>query len=64
MTAGGWTITDQTTSTKMVLDIQGELTLPLPGLMKAVAAPVAESEFEKFVEQYLDKLTQHFGGEA
>ena len=51
-------------ATNIVLEIQGELTLPLPGLMKMVAAPIAEAEFEKMVEQYIDNLTKHFGGEA
>ena len=64
LVAGSWKITDNKKSTNVVLEIQGELTLPLPGLMKMVAAPVAEAEFEKMVEQYIDNLTQHFGGEA
>lgn len=64
LVAGSWKITDNKKSTNIVLEIQGELTLPLPGLMKMVAAPVAEAEFEKMVEQYIDNLTKHFGGEA
>nr|WP_315466248.1 SRPBCC family protein [uncultured Rhodoferax sp.] len=64
LVAGSWKITDNKKSTNIVLDIQGELTLPLPGLMKMVAAPVAEAEFEKLVEQYLANLTEHLGGEA
>ncbi len=64
LVAGSWKITDNKKSTNIVLEIQGELTLPLPGLMKMVAAPVAEAEFEKLVEQYIDNLTKHFGGEA
>ena len=64
LVSGSWTIKDNKKSTNIVLEIQGELTLPLPGLMKMVAAPVAEAEFEKMVEQYIDNLTKHFGGEA
>ena len=65
LVAGSWKITDNKKSTKhRELEIQGELTLPLPGLMKMVAAPVAEAEFEKMVEQYIDNLTKRFGGEA
>ena len=48
----------------LVLKIEGDLTLPLPGLMKMVIAPVVEAEFEKMVEKYIDNLTAHFGGEA
>jgi hypothetical protein len=64
LVAGSWKITDNKKATNIVLEIQGELTLPLPGLMKMVAAPIAEAEFEKMVEQYIDNLTKHFGGEA
>lgn len=64
LVSGSWKITDNKKSTHIVLEIQGELTLPLPGLMKMVAAPVAEAEFEKMVEQYIENLTKRFGGEA
>jgi carbon monoxide dehydrogenase subunit G len=64
LVSGSWKVSDKKTSTHLVLKIQGELSLPLPGLMKKMVAPVVESEFEKLVEQYIDKLSQHFGGEA
>jgi carbon monoxide dehydrogenase subunit G len=64
LVSGSWKITDNKKSTNIVLEIEGELTLPLPGLMKMVAAPVAEAEFEKMVEQYIENLTKRFGGEA
>jgi carbon monoxide dehydrogenase subunit G len=64
LVSGSWKITDNKKSTNIVLEIEGDLTLPLPGLMKMVAAPVAEAEFEKMVEQYIENLTKRFGGEA
>ena len=64
LVSGNWKITDKKKSTLIVLQINGDLTLPLPGLMKMVVAPVVEAEFEKMVEQYIDNLTQKFGGEA
>jgi len=64
LVSGSWKISDKKKSTHLVLNIQGELTLPLPGLMKMMVGPVVESEFEKMVEQYIDNLTQHFGGEV
>jgi carbon monoxide dehydrogenase subunit G len=64
LVSGSWTVTDNKKSTNIVLEIQGELTLPLPGLMKMVVGPVAEAEFEKMVEQYIENLTKQFGGEA
>jgi carbon monoxide dehydrogenase subunit G len=62
--SGSWKITDRKKSTHLVLAIQGELSLPLPGMMKMVVTPVVEGEFEKMVEQYIDNLTAHFGGEV
>lgn len=64
LVSGNWKIVDKKKATHIELHLTGELTLPLPGLMKMVVGPVVESEFEKMVEQYIDNLTQHFGGEA
>jgi carbon monoxide dehydrogenase subunit G len=62
--AGSWKITDQKKSTRLLLKINGELLLLLPGLMKMVVAPVVQAEFEKLVEKYIDNLTREFGGEV
>jgi carbon monoxide dehydrogenase subunit G len=64
LVSGSWTLKDNKKSTHLTLQIQGELHLPLPGLMKMVVAPVVEAEFEKLVEQYIANLSTHFGGEA
>ena len=64
LVSGHWKISDKKKSTLIVLQINGEFTLPLPSLMKMIVAPVVEAEFEKLVEQYIVNLTQHFGGEA
>lgn len=61
--SGDWKITDNKKSTNVVLSIQAELTVPLPALMKVVVTPLVEAEFEKLTEQYIDNLTQRFGGE-
>jgi len=64
LVSGSWKIGDKKKFTEVVLKIDGDLTLPLPGLMKMVVAPVVEAEFEKMVEKYIDNLTQRFGGEV
>ena len=64
LVSGSWKISDKKKSTDLVLKIEGELSIPLPGLMKMVIAPVVEAEFEKMVEKYIDNLTKQFGGEA
>lgn len=64
LVSGSWKIADKKKSTDLVLKIDGDLSIPLPGLMKMVIAPVVEAEFEKMVEKYIDNLTNRFGGEA
>jgi carbon monoxide dehydrogenase subunit G len=67
LVSGSWTIRENTgkkKSTNLVLQINGDLEIPLPSLMKMVVAPIVTSEFEKMVEKYIDNLTKKFGGEA
>jgi carbon monoxide dehydrogenase subunit G len=64
LVSGSWKITGNKKSTKVVLNVQAELTLPVPALMKVVMEPIVEAEFEKLTEQYIDNLAQRFGGEA
>jgi carbon monoxide dehydrogenase subunit G len=64
LVGGRWKIKDNKKSTAIELKIEGEITLPLPGLMKMVVAPVVESEFEKLVDKYIANLIKRFGGEA
>ncbi|MCF8209410.1 MAG: SRPBCC family protein [Rhodoferax sp.] len=62
--SGNWKITGKKKSTKVVLGVKAQITVPLPALMKMVVAPLVEAEFEKLTEQYIDNLTRQFGGEA
>lgn len=64
LVGGSWKIKDNKKSTGITLKIEGEITLPLPGLMKMVVAPVVESEFEKLVDKYIANLIKRFGGEV
>jgi carbon monoxide dehydrogenase subunit G len=64
LVGGSWTITDHKSFTRLVLEVNAEVHLPLPALMKAVAAPIVESEFEHMTEQYIDNITEALGGEA
>jgi carbon monoxide dehydrogenase subunit G len=64
LVGGHWKIKDKKKATGIELKINGEIALPLPGLMKMVVAPVVESEFEKLVDKYIANLIKEFGGEA
>lgn len=61
---GGWKLTDKKKSTKIVLSLTGELTLPVPGLLKMVITPLVTSEFEKMTDQWVANLSERFGGEV
>lgn len=60
---GSWTLTAKKASTHILLEIKGEIVLPLPSLMKLLVVPVVTSENEKLIDQYIANLIQRFGGE-
>ena len=62
--SGSWAITDNKKSTGLKLQINGELAIPLPGMMKMVVVPMVEGEFEKMTDQYIANLVKKFGGEV
>jgi carbon monoxide dehydrogenase subunit G len=64
LVGGHWKIKDNKKSTHVELKIDGDINLPLPGLMKMIVEPVVESEFEKLVEKYIANLIKKFGGEV
>lgn len=65
LVGGSWKITDHKgKSTKLVLQTEGTVDVPVPGLMKMVVEPIVASEFEKLVEKYIANLVKTFGGEV
>ena len=64
LVSGNWKITDKKKSTDLVLKIDAEVTVPLPGLMKMIVVPVVKNEFEGMVDKYIAKLIKRFGGEV
>ena len=64
LVGGHWKIKDNKKSTGIELKIDGDITLPLPGLMKMIVEPVVEGEFEKLVDKYIANLIKRFGGEV
>ena len=64
LVSGSWTITDKKKSTHVLLNIHGEINVPLPGLMKLIVVPVVTRENEKLIEKYIDNLVKRFGGEV
>ena len=61
---GSWQINEQNNVTALLLNIRGELTVPLPTLMKLVVNPMVNAENESMIETYVDNLTKRFGDEA
>jgi carbon monoxide dehydrogenase subunit G len=62
--SGSWTIQDKKRSTHIVLHLQGEITVPLPGVMSMLVVPVVTGENEGLVQKYIHNLIERFGGEA
>jgi carbon monoxide dehydrogenase subunit G len=62
--SGSWKLKDNKKSTGITLKVDGDVSLPLPGLMKMVVGPVVEAEFEKMTDKYIANLTKKFGGEV
>ncbi len=62
--SGSWKITGNKASTNIVLQVQASVDLPVPAVMKMVAEPLLEAEFERLTEIYIDNLIAKFGGEA
>jgi carbon monoxide dehydrogenase subunit G len=64
LVGGSWHITAKKHSTHVRLHIEGEVSVPLPGLMSSIVVPWVTRENEKLIDKYLDNLIQRFGGAA
>lgn len=65
--SGSWSIKSLNEDRARVkLRTKGELTLPLPGLVKLVVAPVVRAEFTRMIDQYIANLGKTFssGGKS
>lgn len=64
---GSWQIDshaqDPLEGTRLALQVQGVLHLPVPSLMKPVVAPLVMKEFEQLLQQYIDNLLLHWAGD-
>lgn len=61
---GHWKLKAGPSGTEIEFKVAGTVDVPLPGLMKAIVAPVVSSEFEKLADKYIANLIRKFGGEV
>ncbi len=61
---GSWKIRAIPQGSNLVLDLKGDIQIPLPAFMKLAVAPIVKAEFDKLTLQYIANLTQRFGGAA
>lgn len=61
---GYWQVSPQKKFCSLELQLQVQVTLPLPDMMKPVVTPMLQAEFERLTETYIDNLIAHFGGEV
>ncbi|RMF13370.1 MAG: hypothetical protein D6758_13285 [Gammaproteobacteria bacterium] len=60
---GEWTIEGNGQGgTKLKFHTMGELSLPLPGLLKLAVSPVVKHEFNALVDTYVENLKKAFNG--
>jgi carbon monoxide dehydrogenase subunit G len=64
LVGGRWQIEPRKNSTHVALQLRGQITVPLPALMKPLVAPVVTRENEQLVQTYIDNLIRRFGGRA
>lgn len=64
LVGGHWKLKEGKAGTEIEFKVAGSVDVPLPGLMKALVAPVVSSEFEKLVDKYIANLIKKFGGEV
>lgn len=64
--SGSWKITARRKGggSDVVLKLQGTVDVPVPGLTRAVVAPLVEGHFERLVDTYVANLVARFGGEV
>ncbi|MCP5162763.1 MAG: SRPBCC family protein [Hahellaceae bacterium] len=58
--SGSWTIEKLDKGTHIKFHTEGQLTLPLPGLLKLAISPVVKHEFNALVDTYTDNLKDVF----
>ncbi len=63
LVGGHWKLKAGKVGTDIEFKVGGTVDVPLPGLMKAIVAPVVSSEFEKLADKYIANLIKKFGGE-
>lgn len=55
---GEWRFEKAGSGTRLVFDVTLEVELPLPGLMKAIAQPLAQKEMSNFFDRYLANVAK------
>jgi len=62
--SGHCKVTGDKESTRIALNIEGDVNVPFPALMKIVVQPLVEIEFDRLVGKYIANLIEEFGGEV
>lgn len=60
LVGGRWELRDAGGETALAFQTEGELTLPLPKMMKMAISPVVKHEFNGMVDTYIDNLKSAF----
>ena len=56
---GSWDFTAEGSGTKVTFDAKFEIELPIPGFLKSMAAPIAQTELKKLFDRYIDRVEKN-----
>jgi hypothetical protein len=63
--SGSWQMAPEGDGTRLTFEARGELSIPVPWLLRSVAAPFVEKEFNQQIDTYLRNVTRVLdGGES
>ena len=60
--SGSWRLAPEAGGTRLTLEIRGELTIPVPWVLQAIAGPFVDREFRQQIDTYVANLTRALGG--
>jgi carbon monoxide dehydrogenase subunit G len=62
--SGSWRLAPEGDGTRLTFEGRGDLSIPVPWLLRSVAGPFVEKEFNQQIDTYLRNIIRALGGEA
>jgi len=62
--SGSWRLEPEGGGTRLTLEVRGDLSVPVPWLLRSIAGPFVEREFKQQIDTYVRNLTRALGGDS